>query len=362
MSSLRSGPVMMAAVAVLAAIPGPLAAVPPGAADSAYSFVVVGHVRRDRTGGMLHPRLGELIERIRSLSPDLVFLTGDMVWGDVDSNPADPAEVEREWQALDSALATLATPVHRVPGNHDISDLGTRDLYFRRYGPLPRVLEFRGSRFVLLSSAWIPPDGDTRHNPFVRPAALDSAQVHFLRSELAPPRRFEHTFVFQHHMLWWEPDAAWWREVHPVLTQAGVDAVFAGDYGPLKFSFTEKDGLRYYQSSIEGDVKLGIVRELISSRLLEQQFDNFLHVTVRGPRVDVEVRTVGETSSGKFTPEHWREVNLWQPPPPPLATRLWKVVGSPKRLAVLALFTAGLFGAGWLAGRRWARRRPEAVS
>jgi hypothetical protein len=361
MRSLRVGPVIVAAVAGLAAAPGPVAAVPARAADSSYSFVVVGHVRRDHSGGLLHPRLGELIERIKSLHPDLVFLTGDMVWGDVDTNPANPAEVEREWQALDSALATLPMPIHRVPGNHDISDLGTRDLYFRRYGRLPQVLEIRGSRFLLLSSAWIPPDGDTRHNPFVRPKALDSAQVQFLRSELGRPGRFDHTFVFQHHMLWWEPDASWWREVHPVLTQAGVDAVFAGDYGPLKFSFTERDGVRYYQSSIEGDVSLGILRELISSRLLTAQFDNFLHVTVRGPRVDVEVRTVGETSSGKFTPERWREVNLWEAPPPPLTTRLWRVVGSPRRLAVLALFTAGIFAAGWLAGRRWARR-PGQVS
>lgn len=361
MSSLRIGPLMVAAVAGLSAAPGPVAAVPAIAADSSYRFVVVGHVRRDQRGGLLHPRLGELIERIKSLNPDLVFLTGDMVWGDVDSNPANAAEVEREWQALDSALATLPMPIHRVPGNHDISDLGTRDLYFRRYGRLPQVLEIRGSRFLLLSSAWIPPDGDTRHNPFVRPRALDSAQVQFLRSELGRPDRFDHTFVFQHHTLWWEPDAPWWREVHPVLSQAGVDAVFAGDYGPLKFSFTEKDGVRYYQSSLEGDVSLGILRELISSRLLTAQFDNFLHVTVRGPRVDVEVRTVGETSSGKFTPERWREVNLWEAPPAPLPTRLWRVVGSPRRIAVLALFTAGIFAAGWLAGRRW-RRDPGQVS
>lgn len=360
MSSLRHGVMLGAAIAGCRTVTA--AAAPAGAADSSYTFVVVGHVRRDRTGGLLHPRLGELIERIKALDPDLVFLTGDMVWGDVDSNPADPANVEREWQALDSALGALPMPIHRVPGNHDISDLGTRDLYFRRYGPLPRAVEFRGSRFLLLSSAWIPPDGDTRHNPFVRPAALDSAQVGFLRAELGPPGRFAHTFVFQHHILWWEPDAPWWREVHPLLTQAGVDAVFAGDYGPLKFSFTEREGVRYYQSSLEGDVGLRILRELISSRLLTSQFDNFLHVTVRGPRVDVEVRTVGETSSGKFTPERWREVNLWQPPPPSLATRLWRMVGSPRRLAALALFTAGIFGTGWWAGRRWARRRPGPVS
>ena len=350
-----------AAVGSHSAVPARAAAVPV-AADSSYRFVVVGHVRRDGNGGILHPRLGELIERIRILNPDLVFLTGDMVWGDYENNPSDPATVEREWEALDSALGGLPMPVHRVPGNHDISDLGTRDLYSRRYGRPPEVVEFRGSRFVLLSSAWIPTDGDTRHAPYTRPHALDSVQVAFLRSELDRPGRFGHTFVFQHHILWWDADAPWWREVHPLMAQHGVDAVFAGDYGPLKFSFTERDGVRYYQSAVEGDVSLGILREMISSRLLAGQFDNFLYVTVRGPRVDVEVRTVGETSSGKFTPDRWREVNLWEPPPPPLTTRVWKVVGSPKRLTVLALFSAGLFAAGWLAGRRWARRRPGPVS
>ena len=351
MSSAGLWPVVLAA---LSALSEPVAAA--GAADSTYRFVVVGHVRRDSHGGMLHPRLGELIERIRALNPDLVFLTGDMVWGDYENNPADTAAVEREWRALDSALGSLPMPVHRVPGNHDISDIGTRDLYFRRYGPLPRVVEFRGSRFILLSSAWIPADDDTRHAPYTRPEALDSAQVSFLRAELIRPGPFGHTFVFQHHILWWDPEAPWWREVHPLLAQHGADAVFAGDYGPLKFSFTERDRVRYYQSSIEGDVSLGILREMMSSRLLERQFDNFLLVTVRGPEVEVEVRTLGETSSNKFTPEHWREINLWEAPTPPLPSRIWRTIGSPKRLLALSLFAVGIFAAGWFAGRRWGRR------
>lgn len=360
MSALRRGLLLVAAIAGCRAVSA--AAAPAGVADSSYSFVVVGHIRRDGSGGMLHPQLAELIERIKRLAPDLVFLTGDMVWGDYDTNPSDPATVEREWQALDSALGGLPMPVHRVPGNHDITDLGTRDLYFRRYGRPPQVVEFRGSRFLLLSSAWIPADGDTRHTPYTRTTALDSVQVNFLRSELPRPGPFGHTFVFQHHTLWWEADAPWWQEVHPLLAQAGVDAVFAGDYGPLKFSFAERDRVRYYQSALEGDVSLGILRELMSSRLLASQFDNFLLVTVRGPLVDVEVRTVGETSSGKFTPDRWREVNLWQAPPPPLPQRVWRLVGSPKRLAALALFAAGLFAAGWWTGRRWRRRSPGQLS
>ena len=334
-----------------------LAVAPPATtpADSAFSFVVVGHVRRDGTGGILHPRLGELIERIRALDPDLVFLTGDMIFGDVHQNPADTAIVAAEWRALDSALAGLNKPIYRVPGNHDISDLGTRDLYFSRYPRLPQTIEFRGSRFILLSSAWIPADGDTLHNPYIRPKELDTLQLQGLTAELTRPDSFAHTFVFQHHTLWWEPNAPWWKAVHPLIAQAGVDAVFAGDYGPLKFSFTEKDGVRYYQSALEGNVGLSILREMMSSRLLERQFDNFLYVTVAGDSVDVAVRTVGETSSGKFSPEHWREVNQYRAPEPSLPVRVWEKIRDPKRLAALLFATGVVFLSGFFFGRRRAR-------
>jgi 3',5'-cyclic AMP phosphodiesterase CpdA len=318
--------------------------------------VVIGHIRRDGTGGPLHPRLGELIDRVKALQPDLVFLTGDMVWGDVDQDPADTVEVEAEWRLLDSALATLAVPVYRVPGNHDISDLGTRDLYFRRYGKLPQTVEFRGSRFLLLSSAWIPPDGDTRHNPFIRPPALDTTQLQFLKARLEADSGFAHTFVLQHHILWWNPGASWWKDVHPVLAAGRVDAVFAGDYGPLKFSFMESDGVRYYQSALEGDVGLGILRSMISSRLLARQFDNFLYVSVRGDEVLVDVKVVGETSSGKFTPAHWREVNLYEPPEKPLIARAWTALSrSPARMAAAVFVVLAIFLAGWWTGRRRAR-------
>jgi hypothetical protein len=325
-------------------------------ADSAFSFVVVGHVRRDGTGGIIHPRLGEMIERVRRLHPDLVFLTGDMVWGDVDHNPADTVKVEAEWRALDSALAGIGAPVYRVPGNHDISDLGTRDLFFRRYGKPPHTLEFRGSRFLLLASPWIPPDGDTRHNPFIRPAGLDSTEINFLKTELARPQKFAHTFVMEHHILWWQPNASWWQDVHPLLARNHVDAVFGGDYGPLKFSYLEKDSVQYYQSAMEGDVSLGILRKMMSSRLLAQQFDNFLYVTVNGPAVNVEVRTVGETSSGKFGPDHWRAVNDWHPPEPPLYSRVWQAIRSPARLAMVILIIGCIFLVGMFTGSRMAKR------
>lgn len=336
--------------AALAAAPG---ALPPAGGDSAR-FVVLGHIRGDRHG--LNPRLGELLERARALRPDFVVLTGDIIWGDIQRPLTDPAVVEREWEEVDSAVATLGVPVYRVPGNHDIPDLPARDVWLRRYGSLPRAVVAGPVRLLLLSSTWMPADGDSGHTLFVRGVDLDSAQVAWLARELRSPAPVQHTFAFMHHLLWWQPDdGRWWTEVHPLLVAGGVKAVFTGDYGPLKFSALERDGVRYYQSSIETPVSVDLLRARLSSRILSAQFDNFLEVRVAGPEVEVTVHTVAELSSGEFTPERHRAIN--EPlPSPPLAHRVWTAVGTPRRLAALGGAILGLLLIGFAVGRATARR------
>lgn len=317
-------------------------------APAPLRFVVLGHIRGDATH-RLNPKLGELLAEVRAIKPDFVVLAGDVIWGDVDHNPSRPTEVEAEWQAVDSALATLQVPIYRVPGNHDIPDVGTRDIWIRRYGRPPSVVTVRGTRLILLSTAFIPSDGDTEHHRYMNGVDLDSSQVDFLRRTLADSGQAR-TFVFTAHLRWWEPDGGrWWREVHPLLAAARVDAVFSGDYGPLKFSTLARDGVRYYQTSIEGTMpSLPMLQHRVASRLLSSQFDNFLEVRV-GDSVQVVVQTIGELSSGMFTPESWRAIE--DVPPPTLASRLSPLVDSGKKKAALALLALGLFGAGVLAGR-----------
>jgi len=335
-------------LAVLMLVARPLAAQPVDPATPDVRFVVLGHVRGGEEGG-LNPRLGELLAEVRALEPSFVVLTGDIVWGDYNNVPHDLARVRREWEEIDEALRVLEVPVYRVPGNHDISDVGTRDIWFERYGELPRAVEVAGLRLLLLSSTFIPPDGDTSTGGRARGVDLDARQIQWLEAELGRPSPAP-TFVFLHHLLWWEAaDEPWWTGVHPLLVGAGVRAVFSGDYGPLKFSTTERDGLRYYQTSIEGPVSLRMLQLNIPSRVLSAQFDNYLAVTVRGETVDVEVRTVAEVSSGEFTPD--RYYSIIQGPPPPLLDRLRDFVGSRNRIAALLLGFSFAFGAGWWIGR-----------
>ncbi|HXF94918.1 MAG TPA: metallophosphoesterase, partial [Gemmatimonadales bacterium] len=316
-------------------------------------FVVLGHVRGDPNGP--NPRLAELLDRVREVRPSLVLLTGDMIWGDMAGNPSDTAWLNREWRHLDSSLATLGVPVLRVPGNHDISDLASRDVYRERYGLPPQAVTAGRNRFILLSSAWIPADGDTRKAPYTRPRELDSVQVAFLRAELARRDRYDHVFVAMHHLLWWEPDSSqWWRVVHPLLVRGRVDAVFSGDYGPMKFSTLSRDGVRYFQTSIENTPALEILRNRIASRLLSSQFDNFLEVRLDGGEPEYRVHTVAEISSGEFTPERWKAINEAPPTPESAGRRLLALVRSPRRVAVLLVFSGLVFAAGWAAGS-WRR-------
>ncbi len=318
---------------------------------TSFDFVVLGHVR----GGndhRLHPRLGELLDRVRVLDPDLIVLTGDIIWGDYHNFDRTPDVLHAEWAAVDSALAPIGVPVLRVPRNHDVSDLVSLDVYRSRYGNPYQVYDTAGIRFVLLNSAWIPEDGGTAHNRFIRGHPIAEDQLDWLRNSLEDPTAPSRRFVFLHHLLWWEPEgSAWWQDVHPLLRAHGVRAVVSGEYGPLKFSHLTRDDIDYFQTSLGGDPQVGLLKFAESNRVLAAQFDNFLFVSVREDETRFEVITLGEMSSGHFSPAHYSAVFRESGDPLPLGTRVWRLIGSPARLAALGALVMLSFLAGVLVSR-----------
>ena len=70
---------MLTSLAALALAASPTQA---AAERARFSFVVAGHIRGDRNGE-IPPGVEELVVEIERLSPDLVFLTGDLIWGDI---------------------------------------------------------------------------------------------------------------------------------------------------------------------------------------------------------------------------------------------------------------------------------------
>jgi len=358
--------VLLFAALALAAPPLRSAQEAPGRPER-FSFVVVGHTRGGPGNGVIpHERLDELIAEVRRLAPDFVVLTGDLIYGDIFTDKIDTAAVRADWEAVDRELEKFGVPVHRAPGNHDVWEPDTRDIWLERYGPLYRSFDFGGCRFLLLCSSWSPEPGDPGQCPprYIRGAPLDPQQVEFVARELAGASSARHVFVLMHHMLWWEPDAPWWRDVHPLLAAAPTRAVFAGDLGPWKFSHEKRDGIDYIQSSVEFTVPPMIMLQTREeSRRISAQLDNFVVVSVDGADVSYEVRTLGALTTGRFTPKVWQDVNEYDKGS--FQRKLYNRMDTPARvLRGLLIAGAAAFAAGavsvlalvWLVPRLRGRR------
>jgi len=278
-----------------------------------FTFAVLGHTRGGPDDGMLPTaRYAEMVRDVRRAEPDFVVLAGDLVYGDFHSAVVDREAVRRDWDAVDAVFAQLGCPVHRVPGNHDVWESTTRDLWIERYGPLQQSFEFEGSLFLLLNSCWTPASGETGQCPprFIRGQQLDAERRAFLDREIAAHPDATHVFAFLGHMLWWEPEAAWWSEVHPLLAKSPTRAVFAGDLGPWKFSHLQRDRIEYVQVAAEFvPPPLEMLRNRESIRALSEQLETWALVSVRGSELDIDIRTLGALDPALHTPSNFLSVH-----------------------------------------------------
>jgi calcineurin-like phosphoesterase family protein len=329
-----------------------------------FTFAVIGHTRGGPGNGVLPmERYEEMVRAVRRAKPDFVVLTGDLVYGDFEAETVDREAVLKDWDAVDAVLARFECPVHRVPGNHDVWEPTTRDLWTSRYGELQQSFEHQGSRFLLLNSCWTPAPGEDGRCPpkFIRGVQLDDARVRFVEGEVESARTARHVFVFLGHVLWWDDGASWWDDVHPLLAQVNTRAVFSGDLGPWKFSHLERDGVHYIQSSVEfTEPPIVMQRNRESARMISEQLDNFALVRVEGSAVSIEIETLGALESGRFTPAKFRDVHEYDAGS--FGRKVFKRMDTPEKLASwlwkLAL-GAGLGGAliGALATAMLRRRR-----
>ncbi len=324
------------------------------AQEDSLRFAVVGHLRGNENGEM-NPWIREIAADVAAEAPDLVFLTGDQIWADYHAERVDREVIVRDWQALETALAPIGAPLHMVPGNHDINDPTTAAVFQERYGTRPAALRRGDVLFLLLDSTHyddVIPTPSPRN--WVRTEGLPPAQLQWIRDTLAEHDDARHVFAFVHHVLWWEADASWWREVHPVLAGHPVRAVFAGDFGPLKFSHTERDGIDYVQSAVEGFSHIRTIRNFESTRIMNYQHENFVVVDIAGDRVDLRIRTAAALATGKQAPDRFRKV--FAPEELSIGQKLERALGGPTRRTLLALAALGFTAIGAAAGFRLARR------
>ena len=163
--------------------------------DRSFSFAVLGHPR-GKTSGELSMYFEEIIERIAELNPDFLIITGDIIYGFM-GKLTDPDVIRAEWEKFDTGISRLGIPVYRLPGNHDVHNNITRDIYIERYSKVPFAFTFKRSRFILLDTVGIEQQvkGDRKiwkggSQPF------NEKQLNFIRKEVNQQEDYNHLFFF----------------------------------------------------------------------------------------------------------------------------------------------------------------------
>ncbi len=195
-------------------------------------FAVIG----DRTGGHTPGIYGQIVQEIELMKPDFVVTVGDMIEGYTD----DYEGVEEEWSEYMSLLTPLTSPIYHTPGNHDVWDDKSLEMYRQQIGENYYSFDFKRLHFVILDVSCLNSSEE-----------LPQDQITWLEKDLKKHRKAAYTFVILHKPFWIESTAKGKADVlHEIFLKHGVDAVFTGHYHTY-FS-GEYDGITYTSMGSSG--------------------------------------------------------------------------------------------------------------
>jgi len=227
-------------------------------ADSGFTFSVIGDIHIKDTQSGYFP---SIINTLNSLDNAFVVFVGDLIPGY--NSPENADLTRKQWDAYTEVMKKLSLPVHAVPGNHDIWDRKSKELYTETVGNLWHSFEYKKSLFIGLSS----------EEPGMQSRFSDE-QMRWLKRELKKADSAAYLFVFVHQPIW-RYGSFWKEEVHPLFKQAGVDGVFAGH--EHRYEYREEDGIAYIitgggASNLAGTPMLGGFNHHISVHVAEEEW------------------------------------------------------------------------------------------
>lgn len=110
-----------------------------------FQFAIIG----DRTGGANAVGTFKLaVDQMNLLQPEFVINVGDNIEGYSDEK----AELNAEWDQLDTMLNSLEMPFFRTPGNHDIANRTAQQVWRERYGASYYYFVYKDVLFLVLDS------------------------------------------------------------------------------------------------------------------------------------------------------------------------------------------------------------------
>jgi hypothetical protein len=213
----------------------------------------------------------EILHDVRSLRPDAIMIVGDLIRGFTD----DSLLLKREWEGFQATVAGNLSPILYAPGNHDIWDEASQNAWKKTIGPLYISYTMGPVHFILLDSYEL---GKSNR--------ITGDQLAWLKSDLESHRNARHIFVGVHAPIWaYGQWSNWMEDVHPLLRQYNVRAVFAGHWHLYQRSGVV-DGIRYYVTGGAG----GLMAEEAEET---GEFHHYMHVSVRDDSVSYAVMRPG---------------------------------------------------------------------
>ena len=198
--------------------------------------------RPERSVPQEFPRI---LETINQQEPELVFHTGDLVFG----RTLYKADTQKQYRAAEEILKQLRMPLYPVPGNHDAEGAKGMAEYTSRFGDVPWEIRHRGWVFIGLNT----------EVPGSR-GFITGEQLHWLRSRLSERKDNHGTVVLMHRPVWPTKTREHGYhslpqpELHRLFTEQGVTAVFAGH--EHHFHEEVRDGIIYITTGGAGDYLL----------------------------------------------------------------------------------------------------------
>ena len=195
-----------------------------------FTFAVLGDCRPGRSTSLTQPTIFSVMLKEISNSPAMfAVMTGDFISGYIN----DEKKINSQWTVFKKACSSLRKPFHVVPGNHDIWDTRSLNIYKKLWGNPYYDFQSNGCEFIVLDSE------DLKH-----PDSIAGDQLKWLRERLEATKKLKYKFVFIHKPLWHESKSNWNSTIHPLLAKYKIETVFAGHEHRFA-NDGRSDGIRY---------------------------------------------------------------------------------------------------------------------
>lgn len=171
-----------------------------------FQFAIVA----DRTGRHRPGVFEKGLDKLNLLRPEFVMCVGDLIEG----YTKDEAEIDQQWDEIESFTSKLHAPFFYVPGNHDLSNAVQARKWRERFGDAYYHFVYRGVLFLCVNTY----DPESRISP---------EQIASFGKALKENPDARWTCVFMHEPLWTYDKPTGWDAVEKLLADRAY-TVFAG--------------------------------------------------------------------------------------------------------------------------------------